>query len=453
MKNKGITLVALVVTIIIMLILAGITITMALGENGILSQAKLAAKKTKEAEEQQEQDLKNLVGIINEAVNEKDPETLEEALSSKKVFSNTTGYDASGNKIDESSEEKKVPAITIPAGFKIIEGDVTQINKGVVIADQAGNEFVWVPCKDGEYNTHAYTGDHSKDNGKNIADTEGGWNTLHYKAYSDWTDDGTNETSVKKYGGFYIARYEAGIPSSMTGVYVNSKSEPKNYTYEDERNNSNYAPISKKGVQAWNYIDQIHAKSVSEKMYSGSSSVTSQLIDGKAWDRTVDWIVANSSATNIEKSSTNYGNYLNTKNLNIEENILYALHLEKMNAQNGGTGWNPPKNYSYGTPAKIGVTNPYNGNDFENYRDVKDTSVHHYRQLLELSTGASKDTEVNKIYDLAGNMYEWTTETGYHDEPVPEEADITRTQYAVIRGGSFGQERWSRSCFLSLWRK
>ena len=47
MRNKGITLVALVVTIVILLILAGITITMVLGENGIISQAQLAAERTK----------------------------------------------------------------------------------------------------------------------------------------------------------------------------------------------------------------------------------------------------------------------------------------------------------------------------------------------------------------------------------------------------------------------
>ena len=52
MKNsKGITLVALVVTIVVLLILAGVSINLVLGENGLISNAKEAANATKEAVE------------------------------------------------------------------------------------------------------------------------------------------------------------------------------------------------------------------------------------------------------------------------------------------------------------------------------------------------------------------------------------------------------------------
>lgn len=44
MKNKGITLIALIITIIIMLILAGIVITMTIGKNGIIAKAKIAGQ-------------------------------------------------------------------------------------------------------------------------------------------------------------------------------------------------------------------------------------------------------------------------------------------------------------------------------------------------------------------------------------------------------------------------
>ena len=51
MKNqKGITLIALVITIIVLLILAGVTIAMLTGENGILTKAKTADTDTKNAE-------------------------------------------------------------------------------------------------------------------------------------------------------------------------------------------------------------------------------------------------------------------------------------------------------------------------------------------------------------------------------------------------------------------
>ncbi len=422
---------------------------MVLGEDGIIAQAKLAAEKTKEAEEQQEKDLQDLVGMINEAVNGKDPENLQDAVSSKKVFSNTTKFDAEGNKIDESNEEKKTTAITIPAGFKIIEGDPSKINEGVVISDEAGNEFVWVPCTAEQYKSHTYTGDHSSDNGTNIIkDTEGGWNTWGYGAYNDWTDEGTNEDSVAKYGGFYIARYEAGIPSSMTGIYVDSKSANRPYVV-DGRDTSNYAPVSKKGAQAWNYISQTNAKEAARKMYSGSGAVTSQLIDGTAWDRTVQWIVENSGVTDIEKDSTNYGNYANTserfgekyKKLSINSPILFAEHLFEYNtdettgAWKQSVGWREGKNYQYGS-IDTGYEDPYNSltDAAEKYNNFGGTENKKYRHFIELSTGASEDTKLNNIYDLAGNMYEWTTETGHHKTDTNTEAGSTK--FAVVRGGS-----------------
>ena len=52
-KNKGITLIALVVTIIILLILAGISISMLTGQNGILNRAIDAKEKTQVANEKE----------------------------------------------------------------------------------------------------------------------------------------------------------------------------------------------------------------------------------------------------------------------------------------------------------------------------------------------------------------------------------------------------------------
>ena len=69
-KQNGITLIALVVTIVVLLILAGVTITMVLGEDGIIAQAKLAATKTQEAEKKQEEDLQNLVEQLDKILDE-----------------------------------------------------------------------------------------------------------------------------------------------------------------------------------------------------------------------------------------------------------------------------------------------------------------------------------------------------------------------------------------------
>ena len=53
-KYEGITLIALVITIIVLLILAGITIATLTGENGLLQRAEEAAQKTKEGAAKEE---------------------------------------------------------------------------------------------------------------------------------------------------------------------------------------------------------------------------------------------------------------------------------------------------------------------------------------------------------------------------------------------------------------
>lgn len=57
MKNKGITLIALVITILILIILAGIVISMTVGDNGILTKALLAKNNTTLSEDKEKQDL------------------------------------------------------------------------------------------------------------------------------------------------------------------------------------------------------------------------------------------------------------------------------------------------------------------------------------------------------------------------------------------------------------
>ena len=57
-----------------------------------------------------------------------------------------------------------------------------------------------------------------------------------------------------------------------------------------------------------------------------------------------------------------------------------------------------------------------------------DTTTYSYTTSLELTTGAVEDYKVKNIYDMAGNMWEWTTEEGRHN---------ASGSFAVLRGGSF----------------
>ncbi len=68
-KNKGVTLIALVVTIVILIILAGVSMSMVLGENGLFTQAKNAANKMASAEANTQEAIKELENEINQNIN------------------------------------------------------------------------------------------------------------------------------------------------------------------------------------------------------------------------------------------------------------------------------------------------------------------------------------------------------------------------------------------------
>ena len=148
--------------------------------------------------------------------------------------------------------------VPIPKGFTYKEGTK---DTGVVIDDESHNEFVWIPATESEY----------------IKDFSF---PSSYSASSSNTSDETflsnlDETlDVKKYGGFYIGRYEATIPERATSA-----------------TNTTGVPTCKSGKTVWTNISQPNSKASAESMYSGeSSSVQSGLLTGKAWDRTCHWI-------------------------------------------------------------------------------------------------------------------------------------------------------------------
>ncbi len=373
-NQKGITLIALVITIVIMLTLAGVTLNITLGENGLFKMATQSVDKYKEASEEEKRQTARFNAIIN---------------------NETYKYTA--------KDGKTVP---IPAGFAPtqIDGE-DSVNDGLVIVDSEGNEFVWVPCESGEYKKHTYEVNLVDDSSSNTSDgtsEDKGWNTYDYRKYSDWKDNEINEKANKKSvednKGFYIARYEAGVPKGAD-FYVEPSAEGVK-TYQENKNNinKNIKPVSKKGVQAWNLISQTNAKEVSGRIYSEETyGVRSQLIDGTAWDTVVEWIAKDSRYENIVKDSTNYGNYINTPQRNIVG--LYAVHPTTGLAQT----------YTYGT-GSIGGEESLGIN------------------RIEMATGLVDAFKLKNIYDIAGNMQEWTTEFGYHDQS-------NSKKYAVARGG------------------
>ena len=479
-EKRGITLIALVVTIIVLLILAGVSIQMLTGDNGILNraaEAKTNSTSASDLEYLQTEALSLVTEYYASGSNIGDSKYVLTQLNDSTKYPDVTAdvelgivtykgktYDISeimgntgeqkaiaennliqitttnieevapnnpelanlfnvnnANKIrmivGETETVGEVEKVTkfavIPLGFYYVTG---KPSTGVVISDvfgdddnntKGGNQFVWVPCST-TINSVAYNTTVTYAQDKSLA--KGGYEDTYTWADTWDAEDDTgfsvssNQTSVTTYGGFYIGRYEAGLPES-SGLWSNQNGAA--YTISG-RDSSEIIPVSKKNNASWNRVGQINAEKACYKMKQSSTSVRSYLVDSYAWDTTVNWF--KETGTNIT-SSTSYGNYYDSyNNTNKTVTGLYALHEYQ-----AGYGWRPGSTYGKGT-VYLGYGRPQNGTATYNGKYV------------EIATGSYEDAKVNNIYDMAGNMWEWTTETT---------TKSNNYEYAVLRGGSF----------------
>ena len=107
------------------------------------------------------------------------------------------------------------------------------------------------------------------------------------------------KNSVNKYGGFYIARYEAGSANPRTSS-----------------SGTTDTVLSQANKHPYIYINQTDSITKAAEMNNGKTNVTAGLINGAAWDRTLNWILETNSNMNladINKDSTSWGNYYNSK--------------------------------------------------------------------------------------------------------------------------------------------
>lgn len=337
-KQSGITLIALVVTIIVLIILAGVSINMLVGDNGILTKASEANERTKQANANEKLSIAVLGSKeIDENVN---IDSLNnelkkiEALYNGNLVSNSNkienlpvivivdtyefgilgdGEIVKVETIDKVENTIYVPEntivkdinnknIVVPKGFTIRVDDSTAnantIEKGIVIEDREENQYVWIPV-DGILG----------ENGKTLQDAINGEIILgryHFNSNAQidmeltpTTLDGTlkqnAETvygfkeniqnndikefikSVRENGGYYIARFEASQGA-------NNKVE------------------SKSNKEVWNEITQPNAMDVCKNLYE---EINSNLMNSYAWDTAILFIQKNSANNYSRQNSLN----------------------------------------------------------------------------------------------------------------------------------------------------
>ena len=275
--NQGITLVALVVTIVVLLILSSVSLNLVLGDNGIIVKAKEAAETTAAAQEKEAME-RNLL--------EKE---LENSLSTPAV---------------EPTDGVKIPTGFYYVGGTKASGIVISDNKNdknkyrnqkVVGTDLLGNQYVWIPCttdssssdlqyartewgveEDGDDNSRAIKDELTLTDASvtySDADTANGINADASKEIVAQIK--AEKTSVAKYGGYYIGRYEVGKNGDTAVVKYNQ---------------TPYASIT------WSTAYGLAKKIIT------NSEATSYLCSSYAWDTAVNFIQNNSTAKNYATS-------------------------------------------------------------------------------------------------------------------------------------------------------
>ena len=386
-KERGITLIALVITIVILIILATVAINAVFKDGGLIDQAELAKDLYNNSAKDEETAMSNLAQQLNGLWSEEGGSGPEEPTL-------PDGWDPDKVKPEESGDGVTVPVPigytasdatnenTVNGGFVIYEGEEAVTDSNVAEAKTSRNQFVWVPvddvtkiantAKDGGTDGNGRTNYQGKlydfSTSGATERTSYGQGTTSYRepdvvtgssgssydnaqeyvktilgladanALKTQLQEEFNEmiASVDTYGGFYIGRYETGNLAS------NTTTEPVVV-----KGNNSISSVN------WYYMYQ------NSKKIAANGNVVSTMIWGSMFDRTLIWLTETGSKTYQDlEDSISWGNYSNST-----------------------------------------------GEAQTNSGDKQ-------------STGKNEAWKANNIYDLAGNVRDWTIEANYADDRV-----------------------------------
>ena len=290
MKENGITLIALVITIIILIILATVTITLVFGEGGLIQRAQEGKTLTEQAGKDEQDELKGaeeyINGVLAGAGTTNPPDGKSEVEEAKE----------SGTKFDETTKltDDLDNPVTVPGGFNIAEDGGTKVEEGIVIEDDNGNQFVWIPV--GEYNVST-----------TISPTGKLTNELSRRTFTSTGSIPVNGDSV--IGTYFYGEGDSrSIAKDPIDAFKTSITNNKGFyigKYEQGEGN-----VCKAGVEVYVEITRDEAKQQAEAMYSGNEYVTSELISSYAWDTALNFICQTNEEGYLlaTTTDTSYGN-------------------------------------------------------------------------------------------------------------------------------------------------
>lgn len=274
----------------------------------------------------------------------------------------------------------------IPQGFKAIGneedktideqakwGEQNSYLYGLVIEDKNQNQFVWIPVENMDI---FKTTDWQKNEPKETIDATyvepiKEEQEEYYKMYY----------KVKKYGGFYVGRYETGdltAESERTSIKNSDSIGIKKYL-----NVYNYVPYKLSNINK-REITGAEELAINFGKQNEYKTVTTSVMYGVQWDSMLRFIVSDEYNVN---DSIKWGNYPTSK---------------------------------------------------LNYTDINGNTYTKKNEEVRLfKTGSSEETKAKNIYDIAGNTYEWTKER------TSSQARIVRGGSYVVTIGQLAATRYA----------
>ena len=344
-------------------------------------------------------------------------------------------YEKPLNNLEELADEIKgtLPstAETTPYlpddSFKKVPG--TDLSKGLVIEDKYENQYVWVEVPKSLYNNTNYNLNNAKKPSSSTDYANIEYCLQQYTAtyrkgtnYSDvyyaddknvgWFADETAYNNLKnsmlksvyENGGFYVGRYEAGIETTGTNrTSVGPTNSDGKYTIEGMP-----TPVTKADAYPYTYVTRTQAQNLASNVNSGTK--TSSLMFGVQWDLVLAFMSRDTakitSTDDLTSNSTKIGNYRDSV-FQLSQTGKYATYSNWTLSST----WNPSTTSTtdFVDSSRNKIAKSSNGNG------------------ILVTTGTSEKNKVMNIYDVAGNVWEWTLEyTSYTSAP------------CAYRGGYYG---------------
>ena len=360
-RNNGITLIALVITIIVLLILAGVAIAMLSGENGILKKAAEAKTKTEQSQANETDELANYEDVINESTGNlgKVKDNKNKVIEGRKA------------KLQDDNGE----TIVVPVGFKIKEDSPTEVKKGIVVVAPDNSEFVWVPVKDVSkmYGTNAegkklvklYSFTKDGYTALNWTETAGvmKWTSATSSREPDYLSDPDNGDTK----GIGLLKSIVGLNGTDEEILTKWKTQLQN-----EFNEMIKYVGKNKGFYVGRYETSLNETSKNAQSISGVKSATAAEDSANTW----------------------YGLYQKEKEYSGQDKLKDVVGSSMI----WGSQYDQMMIWMQGNGIDVTSSTPKN---LEGIATSKNTNR---------TTGTEPNDKLNNIYDLLGNSFEWTLE-------------------------------------------